>query len=392
MCKSYNLPAEWEQFLVPKDSRLFPTSPDTCELPTASPDDPSQMGLWRKEYTLTKDPAFNHLLATLFDREVTARNEMRQRAQTHNHIMARLTTNRDGELKCVPGVLFLPREQILARNISGCEGSVMYNEYNLDRQKTPQEFIRKWLDPCGISTLRDAGDRISEGAVEREVGHLLHGLHPKAGVFTTLRCASVTNRSSETDSRLCSNQPCTFPPLLTYFDSVARPDFARRPASAMLPNWDKRLLPALWVMEAKASDTTPDPLYGAPQVAPVVMPVLVMFILFYLDTRERLDEDLPPWSFIFSLLYNHEGYNIYVHYPRYDRARKMWGAYSMRFFSEHERIFRSAPYARMRIHALAIFQRMQSHELFVLERFMEWTKRGGYERRIEELGSGLPNF
>ena len=394
MCKSYKLPAEWAQFLETKDLGLFPNSPDTCELPTASSDDPSQkeaMDLWRKVYTLSENPELNHLLATLFYREVSTRNELHARAQTHNYIMEKLTTGTNGELKQVPGVLFLPREQILARNISGCEGNILYNEYNPDRQKTPQEFIKKWLDFCGNSMFRehaDDHDHESEMATERKVGHLVHGLYPKAGVFTTLRWVSDTNRNNETDSCLCSNQFCIFPPLLTYFGSPAKPDFARRPASAMLPGWDKRLLPALWVIEAKANRTTPDPLYGAPQVAPVVLPVIVMFILFYLDTRQTLDEGLPPWSFIFSLVCNQEGYNIYVHYPRYDRDLKMWGAYSM-LFSEHETIFQSEADSRTRIHGLAIMQRMQSHELFVLERFMEWTERGGYKRHIKELGFGL---
>ena len=160
----------------------------------------------------------------------------------------------------------------------------------------------------------------------------------------------------------------------------------------MLPRWDEKLLPALWVMEAKSSSSTPNLLHGPPQVVPVVMPVVIMFILFYLDTRQTLDEALPPWSFIFSLLYNHEGYHIYVHYPRYDRTRKMWGAYSMCFSSEHQTIFTSEASAEERIRGLAIMQRMQSHELFVLERFREWTKRGGYERCIEVLKSGLPDF
>ena len=61
-------------------------------------------------------------------------------------------------------------------------------------------------------------------------------------------------------------------------------------------------------------------------------------------------------------------------------------------FSKHERIIQSEGNSQERIHALAIMQRMQSHELFVLERFMEWTERGGYKRHIKELGFDLPNI
>ena len=71
---------------------------------------------------------------------------------------------------------------------------------------------------------------------------------------------------------------------------------------------------------------------------------------------------------------------------------KMWGAYSM-LSSEHETIFQSEANSQMLIHALAIMQRIQSYDLFVLERFREWTERGGYKRYIETLGLiGLPNI
>ena len=58
-----------------------------------------------------------------------------------------------------------------------------------------------------------------------------------------------------------------------------------------------------------------------------------MFILFYLDTRKAL---MKAFHHSRSYSYNQTGYNIYVHYPRYDSDLKMWGAYSM-FFSEHDR-------------------------------------------------------
>lgn len=157
----------------------------------------------------------------------------------------------------------------------------------------------------------------------------------------------------------------------------------------MLPSWDSKLLPALWVTEAKANSTTPTSLLGAPQVAPVVMPAIVMFILFYLDTRRSLNEPLPSWAFIFSLLYNKDGYDIYVHYPRYDETQKGWGAYFL-LYSAHKTIFTDQSDRRKRIRALAIMQRMQSHELFVLERFKEWTDRGGYDRCIKFLEFALP--
>ena len=188
MCKLYDLPAKWKPFLETKDSGLFPSSPDTCELPTASLDDPSQneeVHLWWKEYTLSESRGLNHLLARRFSIELSARNDLRARAQTHNYIMEKLTKT------SMETVLFLPREKILARNIRRCEGNIMYNEHDLERQKTPQELIRKWLDHCGYNLFRehaDPKDKIkTELTVEREVGHLLHGLHPKAGVFTTLR-------------------------------------------------------------------------------------------------------------------------------------------------------------------------------------------------------------
>ena len=159
----------------------------------------------------------------------------------------------------------------------------------------------------------------------------------------------------------------------------------------MLPGWYEYLRPATWVTEGKTDDTTPIPVQGAPQVGPVVMPTIIMLILFYLDTRPSPNHPLPPWAFMFSLLYNKDGYHIYVHYPQFNNDRNMWGAYTM-LFQKSATIFKAETIREDRIHALAIMQRMQSHELFLVEKLMEWSSRGGYERCIKVLGCGHPGF
>lgn len=195
MCNVYHLPDEWQAFLRTPNEGPFPESPDICELPAASSDEhlsasqKEQMNRMRMRYALGEHRARNHLLARLFEGEISALNELPVRAKAHRTIMKELTMpGMDGKPEPVPGVLFLPREQILARNISGCEGNIMYNEDKFDRQRTPQEFIRKWLSHCGDGVFKAQADYPeSEMVAEREAGHLLHGLHPKTGVFTTLK-------------------------------------------------------------------------------------------------------------------------------------------------------------------------------------------------------------
>lgn len=193
----YYLPNEWKVFLKKtgaRDQGLFPDSPGICDVPIASSDEhlsASQkkvMEIWRKTYALGEHPARNHLLATGFQRAVSTQNDLLRRDETHREMMAMLTKRAvvGKEPEPAPGVKFLSRKDILARNRSACEGNIMYNEDDTDPQNTPQVFIKKWLSHCGNSVDTKRADyRESEMSVEREAGHPLHGLHPKMGVFTT---------------------------------------------------------------------------------------------------------------------------------------------------------------------------------------------------------------
>ena len=105
---------------------------------------------------------------------------------------------------------------------------------------------------------------------------------------------------------------------------------------------------------------------------------LTELILFYLDTRSTVDQPMPPWLFLFGILYTEQGFEVYAHYPRYEGG--IWGATSLplKAFT----VFEGVDDQQERLRALAVVLRMQSHDLFLLRQL---KKRDGHNRVLAWL-------
>jgi hypothetical protein len=120
---------------------------------------------------------------------------------------------------------------------------------------------------------------------------------------------------------------------------------------------------------------------AAQALAAVFQPMMVIFILYYLDTRISTDDPMPPWMVLFGIYYNENGIVIRGHYPSFQPPMEShpdicsgWIATSSIVETVHRWALLGSPHRRGPL--ISTLNRIQGHCLHVLERLKAWE---GYE-------------
>jgi hypothetical protein len=112
------------------------------------------------------------------------------------------------------------------------------------------------------------------------------------------------------------------------------------------------------------------------QLAQAFHSTIVLFILYYLDLRDSLDQQIPKWMVLYGIIYNEEGFTIKEFYPAFHFGKDNtfpfnWGACSASAAS-FIGTFRLPPANRSR--SLMALMRIRSHARAILQRFVEWKR------------------
>ncbi|CCA75853.1 hypothetical protein PIIN_09848 [Serendipita indica DSM 11827] len=111
---------------------------------------------------------------------------------------------------------------------------------------------------------------------------------------------------------------------------------------------------------------------------------LITFILYYLDTRSSVTDQLPTWMVLFGVAYNEDGITIFEHYPVYrtgrgNNVKPGWGSRSSEISTQFRSLFDQSDEGRGQ--SLALLLRIGSHCRQILSHLEQWD---GYSRILEQ--------
>jgi hypothetical protein len=126
------------------------------------------------------------------------------------------------------------------------------------------------------------------------------------------------------------------------------------------------------------------------QLAKAFQPMMILFVLYYLDLRTSREDLMPWWMVLFGATYDEHGISIQSFFPAFNYPESTtsqdmatgWAANSWNIskrFAEHLRL---PPYKRNGM--LASLFRIQGHCRYVLEQLKHWD---GYERACAKVYS-----
>jgi hypothetical protein len=131
-----------------------------------------------------------------------------------------------------------------------------------------------------------------------------------------------------------------------------------------------------------------DESHASAQVAYALHQTLLTFVLYYLDTRRSLHEQLPAWMVVYGIIYHDEGFTVQAHFPVFHFSAPDTGEWTPRtfgwaFYSVPVVTF-GGPSASWRWRSwkqseIVTLLRLQSHTRQVLHRLQEWT---GHEHAL----------
>ncbi|CCA75763.1 hypothetical protein PIIN_09753 [Serendipita indica DSM 11827] len=158
-------------------------------------------------------------------------------------------------------------------------------------------------------------------------------------------------------------------------------DIACIPTSQALP-WHSSFAPVL--MAAHGGQIAS--LIAAETLAVSFHTAMILFILYYLDTRKAASDKLPSWMVLYGVIFDHNGFQVQRYYPVYvqveDDRSEGWGAASYPASTIPSSVFEAQ--SRTRSQAAATLLRISSHARFVMSQLAAWD---GYSRI---LGCRLP--
>lgn len=164
--------------------------------------------------------------------------------------------------------------------------------------------------------------------------------------------------------------------------SAAQPELAVVVSEAILP-WDPRDSPILFAARYIEDLSYPPEVEHVGTLAWTFHSTIIIFILYYLDTRKSPSEPLPTWMATYGMVYSRQGTVLYRHFPTVSNVgggSLQWGATAVCCSLEYNEVFRTT--SAQRTHAMAMFYRLQSHMRLVLEKLCTWD---GYKRAKQVL-------
>jgi hypothetical protein len=183
---------------------------------------------------------------------------------------------------------------------------------------------------------------------------------------------------------------------LRFLGTSPWPDYAARPSVNRWQDWGY-LTPCVFSAECKRSSTKGDDTEA--QVAMNSHPILVIFITLYLDIRRTRDEPIPPWMWVYALIYTENGFEVYTHSistevptekgfeASSESVRAGFRFRSTRFISDYSKVFRQDVKTDHRLKALTLLYMIRSHTLFVVDQVETWAKS-----REQEGGGMMDRF
>jgi hypothetical protein len=122
------------------------------------------------------------------------------------------------------------------------------------------------------------------------------------------------------------------------------------------------------------------------QLASAFHTTLMIMIVYYLDRRSRVDENLPSWMVLYGVIFDESGFRLQEFYPVYtgDRTVKPadigWGASSDCVASSTIRTFTVHELYRGRL--IQVLLRVVSRAQEILQKLVQWD---GYQRLMMSL-------
>ena len=149
------------------------------------------------------------------------------------------------------------------------------------------------------------------------------------------------------------------------------PDYSCRVPPTEI-GWPPELCPLLFAAQYKGDDQAE----AKRVLACSFHPMMILLLLYYLDTRTSEEEPLPSWMVLFGIIYNEHGLSIHAHYPDVvnlsdnssNSIRHVWGARSYQLGNPLDHFWdrNSRPYI------LGTLYRIQGHCRHVLEQLKSW--------------------
>jgi hypothetical protein len=169
------------------------------------------------------------------------------------------------------------------------------------------------------------------------------------------------------------------PPNQVISSHWAHSDCIGRPTTSAL-QWDPLKIPFLFAAQYIDDDMEK----AVTHVKSTLRTALTVLILLYLDTRKTVDDPIPAWMSIYSIMYDETRVVIVSNYPTFrkvrpaDREPRWW------LQSFHSVAFRRPFNDRHngKGYLLSTLLRIQSHGRHLLKRLQEWQ---GYERVLAPL-------
>lgn len=133
------------------------------------------------------------------------------------------------------------------------------------------------------------------------------------------------------------------------------------------------LRPVLFAANAK-TDYKKD---VAAQLAMNSIGTLILFILFYLDTRVTADAQFPGLCWIPAVVYHRAGFEVYAHFPklRIDEEGECYWGFGSQLMSSRYNDAWVEENRHKRMIALDALTRLRTHAILVAERLGAWMRR-----------------
>jgi hypothetical protein len=138
------------------------------------------------------------------------------------------------------------------------------------------------------------------------------------------------------------------------------------------------LRPVLFVADAKIDDKKRvEAQLAMSSIGTLVLLTLVLFILFYLDTRVKLNARLPAFCWIPAVVYHRTGFEVYAHFPtlkQRDAGDWYWGFGAQLMSDAFNDVWLNTRKDR-RMKALNALTMLRTHALLVSERLGAWMTK-----------------
>jgi hypothetical protein len=164
-----------------------------------------------------------------------------------------------------------------------------------------------------------------------------------------------------------------FVSLLQPFGTTPEPDFAARASGMGWEHIPMNLRPVLFVADAKVDDKKEVEV----QLAMSSIGTLILFVLFYLDTRVKLNARLPAFCWVPAVVYHRTGFEIYAHFPVLKQREVgdwYWG-FGAQLMSDAFSDAWLDTRKNKRMQALNALTMLRTHALLVSERLGAWMTK-----------------